>query len=144
MRVTFHIDMRPLRNLRIGTGSAEVQAQRRKIIHLAEALCQCNLIYLRFHPGTPGLYQSRVVYKEEGYKESEDWKDIPHVLADGFGDCEDLATWRVAELRHRGVRARIAVKMRRLADITLFHVLVRYPDGRLEDPSKRLGMKTAY
>jgi hypothetical protein len=57
-----------------------------------------------------------------------------------------LGPWRVAELIHAGVAAKIRVqwRARRNADGTqgrkYFHIVVRHPDGTIEDPSAKLGM----
>jgi len=63
---------------------------------------------------------------------------IPEVMRHRFGDCEDLSAWRVAELRLGGVRAIPWVVQ---SGNRLYHVQVRYPDGTIEDPSRRLGMR---
>lgn len=58
-------------------------------------------------------------------------------MRDGYGDCEDLAAARVAELRVKaGIKAVPWLKKKG----KIWHVLVRYPDGTLEDPSRKLGM----
>jgi hypothetical protein len=58
-------------------------------------------------------------------------------------NCEDLACWRVAELRTRfGIDARPTFTSQVRPDGShLYHILVRLPDGRIEDPSRRLGMR---
>jgi len=58
--------------------------------------------------------------------------------ARGGGDCEDLAAWRAAELRIAGEPARVVVV--RSAPGVL-HAVVRRANGRIEDPSRRLGMR---
>jgi hypothetical protein len=55
----------------------------------------------------------------------------------GGGDCEDLATWRAAELRAVGEPARVIVYR---SAPSVLHAVVRRGDGRIEDPSRRLGM----
>ncbi len=57
-------------------------------------------------------------------------------------NCEDLACWRAAELRVRGIRARAFFTRDRRSDgTTLYHIMVKLPDGRIEDPSRQLGMR---
>jgi hypothetical protein len=83
------------------------------------------------------LYDSGVRYEREapGF---EDWQTAAETLRRGVGDCEDLVIWRVAELREQGIPARaIVLPLRR----RLWHVVVRHPDGMLEDPSTALGMR---
>lgn len=102
---------------------------------LLDGLTAINRAWLRHHKA-PQLYASGVRYKRERGKEA--WQAIPAVLRAGSGDCEDLASWRAAELQDRGERARavlVKVRPRQL------HVMVRRQNGRLEDPSRRLGMK---
>ena len=52
-------------------------------------------------------------------------------------DCDDLAPWRAAEHRLKGVKAKaVAIRSPGIG----YHVVVQLPDGRTEDPSRRLGM----
>ena len=81
----------------------------------------------------PPLYRSRVRYQREI---GEQWQTIKEVLANGYGDCEDLAAWRVAELQSAGERAQIRLTRRG----RIWHVTVVRGDGRFEDPSRILGM----
>lgn len=115
----------------------------------------------------PDLYAAGVRYQVEP-EGCEDWCDIPTVISQGWGDCEDLACWRVAELRvkHR-IMAEPVIKWKHIPyldlvklsqsgqwrpgpsgiprdGIILIHVMVKYPDGHVECPSKRLGMKGEY
>lgn len=95
------------------------------------------------NPGTPELYKSGCKYIRE--KEGEEvWPTIGEIIKEGGGDCEDLACWRVAELRSLGVNARPAWRHRRVRfpsgiEGILYHILVYTPKG-FEDPSKLLGM----
>ena len=105
--------------------------------------------YLLLFPGCPcSLYDSGIRYVEEP-PGRDDWQDIAETLERQEGDCEDLACWRVAELRVRlGERAAThVVTVQDLPDprtgdvVTTYHIAVRRADGRLEDPSRLLGMK---
>jgi len=100
-----------------------------------------NKIWLEYYPKTPNLYDTEVVYKTERF--SEDWCDIPTILKKGFGDCEDLACWRCAELQQKEqINALPYVTWRKdERGNTIYHALVRWPDGRIEDPSRALGMR---
>lgn len=127
MNITFQIE--------IFKNSADFQRSRKALLHLMEALININLRYLRDNSKKlPTLYGSGVLYKKE--PKTEIWKDIPTILADGFGDCEDLACWRAAELRLVGIKAGPYVKWRKKKH----HALVLLPNGKVEDPSKALGM----
>jgi hypothetical protein len=105
-----------------------------------------NIMWLMSYPETPKLYASGVKYVPEmpGYDtqtSGEDWKTIPYLLVHGYGDCEDLASWRAAELRMQGIRARPIVKIRQLPGGSFrAHAIVRLPGGQIEDPSAKLGM----
>lgn len=112
------------------------------IAYALRALTEIDCAILRAHPETPSLYASGVRYEEEPPGE-EDWADIPTARKLGWGDCEDLACWRAAELQLRsGVKAWPMFLWRgRPRGGMLYHIQVRYPDGRVEDPSRRLGMK---
>jgi hypothetical protein len=129
-------------------GSHDSRAQSERVLRLLlEVLTAANVVYLREHPGTPPLYSAGVRYEAErphvaGAPIPEVWKSIPFVLRDRSGDCEDLACWRVAELLCAGVDAQPTFTWRQITPrLALYHILVRYGDGRTEDPSRRLGMK---
>lgn len=112
-----------------------------------EALVAANVAYLQATPGAPTLYGSGVFYKRErpkikGMPIPEEWLSIPYIVAQGWGDCEDLACWRVAELLQQGIKAQPAFTYRQVGRYSVYHIFVRLPDGRTEDPSKRLGMKS--
>lgn len=85
----------------------------------------------------PSLYQSGVRYRRESVG-SEIWQLPTETARIGYGDCEDLAAWRCAELRLQGIPARMQVRQVRAG---LWHVTVKLPNGKTEDPSRRLGMK---
>lgn len=109
---------------------------------LLEALTRLDQRFLREHPTTPLLYESGVRYQEEP-PGAEDWQDIPTCLAFGYGDCEDLACWRAAEYRERfGIAANPCFTCEVQADgARLYHIMVELPDGRIECPSRVLGMR---
>lgn len=112
--------------------------------HLLEGLIGANLAFLADNPRTPSLYNAGVRYLEEPEGRDE-WQDIPDTLERRSGDCEDLACYRVAELRFWGIAARPKVSVQELPDsrgrpVTTYHITVLHPDGREEDPSRILGM----
>lgn len=132
----------------------ERDSSQKRVLVLLEALTLCNQFYLQEHPETPWMYQSGIVYKlpaqfESGAKEGgvagyrgEVFRDIPRILENGGGDCDNVASWRAAEIRHRlGVAAKPFITWRKRADGgTTYHVCVLWPDGSHEDPSLLLGM----
>lgn len=120
------------------------QSRDRVLKILLWSLIGLNLEYIRMNPGTPKLFQSGVRFIRE--KEGEElWPTIGEIIKNGGGDCEDLACWRVAELRASGVPARPAwrhrlVRMPSGQQATLYHILVFIPGKGFEDPSRILGM----
>ncbi len=120
--------------------TADREGREVVLMMLFEALIATNVAYLRMRPETPNLYASGVRYVEEPPGE-EDWQDIPETMARRSGDCEDLACWRIAELRVRdGEHAHPFLKCAERNGGVLYHVAVRRLDGSLEDPSRVLGM----
>jgi hypothetical protein len=113
---------------------------------LLNALFLIDRLYLKMHPETVGLHLSGVRYEEEP-PGREDWQDIPTTLARRNGDCEDLATWRAAELTEQlHVNAYPTfIWKQRPTGANLYHIQTSFHDtatGRLitEDPSRDLGM----
>lgn len=107
-----------------------------------EALIFANRIYLRTHH-CPALYESGVRYEEEPAGQPyEDFSAVPVVLSRGWADCDDLVSWRIAELRNAGEPAKVRLKWQfdPTRGARMYHVLVRRANGQVEDPSKRLGM----
>jgi hypothetical protein len=97
----------------------------------------CAPLVLVWH--LPPLYESGVVYRlEASHGEGlEDFALPSTTYARGWGDCDDLVLWRVAELRAGGERATVR------ADYLdgEVHVQVRRASGALEDPSRILTLK---
>lgn len=85
----------------------------------------------------PALYSAGVRYRPEP---REVWRHAGHVLGEGWGDCEDLAAWRAAELRVSGEDPDAAVATYKSAP-RRYHAVVLRGDGTTEDPSRALGMK---
>lgn len=101
---------------------------------LLEGLTQASAILIA-RLGLPPLYHAGVIYQREP-RGRERWQLAPQTYEAGVGDCEDLATWRAAELRLAGVDARPYVYR---SGPRQLHVVVATPDG-IEDPSRVLGM----
>lgn len=133
-RITFVVDL--------FKGAEEMPASHAALKAMLWALTMIDVAELKAHPEIPPLYESGVRYEEEPPGQ-EDWQDILTCLKLKIGDCEDLACWRAAELRARyGVAAEptFNYKVRRGGGY-LYHIQVRHPDGRIEDPSRVLGMR---
>lgn len=105
---------------------------------MIEGLTRGNELMLRLAEFPP-IYESGVRYR----KEAEDtWRHADDVLCSGWGDCEDLAAWRAAELRVSGEDPDARVLVYRSGP-RRFHAVVAMGDGRIEDPSLLLGMKVS-
>lgn len=87
----------------------------------------------------PPLYRSGVRYRRET-PGTESWDTADRCMRRGWGDCEDLAAWRAAELRVSGGDPGAHVTIVPTSHARQWHAVVRRGDGRLEDPSRRLGM----
>jgi hypothetical protein len=132
-RITFVVDA--------FKGPAEERHSHNALNAMLRALTLIDVSYLVSHPSAPGIYDSGVRYEEEPPGQ-EDWQDIPTCLILRVGDCEDLSCWRAAELRvrHRENAWPIFRHQVRPNGSYLYHILVRRADGRIEDPSRILGM----
>ena len=85
----------------------------------------------------PVLYTSSIRYKLEPAGQ-EIWQSAYETARLGYGDCEDLVAYRLAELWKDGIKARAKVLS---ITPTLRHVVLVHKNGDIEDPSKALGMK---
>jgi len=99
-----------------------------------EGLVRLNVAQRR--AGVPALYSSGVRYRRD---KGETWDSAQICCRRGWGDCEDLAAWRAADLRLRGIPARAVVQRSKTPGVS-WHAVVQLPNGRIEDPSRRLGM----
>ena len=142
----------------LGSFDGDRKSEARKILRhktlyeCLDALTRIDLHEILAAKGRiPFLYESGVRYKAEP-EGQEDWLDVLAALdaykAEKNGgpvatiDCEDLACWRAAELQAQGIAAHPVFVWRKMQNGShLYHIVVRWPDGRLEDPSRRLGMK---
>jgi len=116
--------------------------------HFLEGLTLANQAYLRTHPDCPHPYNVAGLQWEMEPIGQEDWQSIPYILERKRADCEDLACYLAAwhrerngiaaipDFTHRDVREPTTGGM-----VSLYHIVVRHPDGRIEDPSRKLGMR---
>ena len=130
----------------------------RALSSLCWALVYADEAWLFDRPGELPLYESGVRWQKEeptgrsacpGGNGQEQFLGVRQVRQQGWADCEDLACWRIAELRlglhgplHApAVLAKPVFYSRPMANgARMYHIVVQLPDGRLEDPSRRLGM----
>lgn len=118
-----------------------VEGRERCYEAMAEGLAIVDYEYLLENPNTPQLYESGIVYCDDGRARFDEWLDIPSVLDKGCGDCDDLVPWRLAELWRMGVNASAKALHQELSDgSVLFHIRILHRNGEIEDPSARLGM----
>jgi hypothetical protein len=129
-------------------GPHEAELSQRVLQVMLDSLYKVDCLYLQANPNTPRIYSPNLVTRKPRiHYEREDegrelWQDIPTTLALGEGDCEDLACWRAAELTMLDkipCTPTFTVKPRASGGM-LYHILVKHPDGTLEDPSRKLGM----
>jgi hypothetical protein len=69
----------------------------------------------------------------------EHFDHLQTVLRRGHGDCDDLAPWHAASLRHSGEDPRAQAIVKRSGP-RRWHAIVQRGDGSIDDPSKRAGM----
>ncbi len=101
-----------------------------------EGLAGVDAVLMRYY-NLPSIY---VIAPRYRVASKESWKDIGAVIRDGWGDCKDFTAWRLAELWRQGVDARAESIVSRSGKGLMFHTYIRFPNGALEDPAKRLGM----
>ena len=95
------------------------------------------------------LSEGQIPTFAEGLKEGVRWKPEPPgdehfdhgktVLRRKWGDCDDLAPWQAASLRHTGEDPEATAIVRKSGP-KRWHAIVRRGDGSIDDPSKRAGM----
>jgi hypothetical protein len=90
----------------------------------------------------PSLYASGIRYDREPWTgRFEEFADAATMLRRGWGDCDDLAAYRVAELQEAGEAADVRIYWRRNRKGALtMHIQVRRANGDIEDPSRYLGL----
>ncbi len=138
MEITFDLSLFAPRRARIG--GLPRQDSEKALLFLLESLVNIDRMILRRNK-LPPLYRAGVRYvREQG---TEIWQDCLKTFKRGIGDCEDLACWRVAELRNNGKVATPYIRYRPdpSTGTLIYHVMVMRGNGQLEDPSKKLGMK---
>jgi hypothetical protein len=98
------------------------------------------------------LSRSEIPTFRQGLKSGIEWKPEPPgaehfdhaktVLARKWGDCDDLAPWHAASLRHSGEDPDATAVVRRSGPKT-WHAVVQRSDGAIDDPSREAGMGRA-
>jgi hypothetical protein len=111
---------------------AEIRLTIAEAVQVLRGLVLASRKQLRASPRAK-LYEAGIRYRRE--RNRERWKTSDELYADGFGDCEDLAITRVAELAEDGIGARVVIVPTRPGR---YHAIVEYEDGTQEDPSRIL------
>ena len=80
----------------------------------------------------PKLYETGIIYKPE--RKTENWQTAKETFDKKYGDCEDLAVYRSAELQLEGINAwPIIVRTGK----HILHAVVQNLDtGKIEDPTR--------
>lgn len=91
------------------------------------------------YPGAVDAIRSGLKWRPERFHDGEHFDLVNETLKRGWGDCDDLAPHRAAELRVTGedTQAR-AIAVRSGKD--KWHAVVERTDGTIEDPSRWAGM----
>jgi hypothetical protein len=148
----------------IATGTRDMRTVAMFAVPLLRIVVASNRLEMRRarKAGTPypPLYKSPIVYNREPWAgRIEEFADCRTVLKRGWGDCDDLCAYRLAELLEAGERpARPCSRHVSAvagctacvpgADIRVYwrgpgkpmHVEVRRANGVIEDPSRFLGL----
>ena len=101
-----------------------------------EGLVQVNGLILGKNPELPPLYDSGAVYAARPHNT---WRRADQINGEGWGDCEGLSAWRVAELREgEDPGSRVGIYH---TGPQKYHAIVIRGDDAIEDPSVALGMR---
>lgn len=122
---------------------------QKAMLWMMEGLCRVNqdiiITQRKLRQPVPLLYSPEAGIRYQREDGTEDWQDIYTTVRKRWGDCEDLACWRVAELREVFRRKASPFVTYRVGPDGGYHyhalVTAQGPGGwRLEDPSRKLGM----
>lgn len=126
--------------MRINVGVPEANVSKPVLDAALEAVTRLNESLLA---------DKSVPLAETGIRRGVIWKPEPEgdehfdhagvVMRRGWGDCDDLAPWQAASLRHTGEDPDAMAVVKRSGPHR-WHAIVRRGDGSIEDPSKWAGM----
>jgi hypothetical protein len=107
-----------------------------------EGLVRVNELILDKRPDLPPLYAAGIRWKNIPH---DNWRRADTIAASGWGDCEGISSWRVAELRKgRGVYGEYDPDARVNCYHTgpkKYHAIVMRGNDLIEDPSVACGMR---
>jgi hypothetical protein len=101
-----------------------------------EGLVQVNGLVLDNDPSIPPVYYSGARWRNIPHS---NWRRADQIAGDGWGDCEGLSAWRVAELRRTGEDPYARVGCYHTGP-KRYHAIVIRGNDAIEDPSIALGM----
>ena len=114
----------------------DVPEQETGYLLLLDCLTAIN-IWTRRRWFFPSVYDGALYYEREP-PGLEIWASTAALFARGYGDCEDLAADRVAQLNVEGTPARVVLDLeQRTPTGDHYHVVLEHAGGR-EDPSAAL------
>lgn len=102
-----------------------------------EGLVQVDRLVLEKDPSIPPVYQSGAVWRAIPHKT---WRRADQIAGEGWGDCEGLSSWRVAEAQLSGEDPDCRVGVYHTGP-QKYHAVVIRGDDQIEDPSVLLGMR---
>lgn len=132
-------------------GERDAETSAKAMSHFVELLFRLDIDQMREnrHPGRtpfPFLYATKVRYHSMAPPcpelQGDLWLDATMLLQTLKGDCKDLSAYHAAWMNvYRGVACRPVFRRKFLErGFSLYHFVVLWPDGRIEDPSVKLGM----
>ena len=142
MNINFKLALFVNRAVRIGEfGGLKRKRSEKALLFLLESLVNIDRMEIRDNRLRP-LYKAGVRYVREP-RGQENWQDIVTLYQQRTGDCEDLACARTAGLRENGKWADPFLRWRldENTGMYIYHVLVKRASGKIEDPSRILGMR---
>lgn len=102
-----------------------------------EGLVQVNDLVLDKRPDLPQVYASGAAWRNIPHRT---WRRADQIAGEGWGDCEGLSSWRVAELRRSGEDPESRVGVYHTGP-QKYHAIVIRGDDQIEDPSVLLGLR---
>ncbi len=102
-----------------------------------EGLVQINGLVLDKNRDIPDVYSSGARWRNVPHTT---WRRADQIAGEGWGDCEGLSSWKVAQDRLTGYDpdARVGVYH---TGPKKYHAIVIHGDDSIEDPSVKLGMR---
>ena len=97
-------------------------------------------VLMRRNPSLPPLYGSGVKWEiREGDPKETQWRTPEDIVTSGWADCQELASYRTAELRNSGMDPNAKAWVYPTGE-NKYHAVVARGNGLVEDPSVMLGM----